>query len=127
MRGTEASRLRALPKKKAAFVEPMECLSVSKLLEGSQWLWEIKLNGYRAVAVKSGDDVTLFSRRKKSLNRKFPYIVEPWSLRPRARLWTESWSPPMTAGDPTSICYGISVAKRLAFTMHLLTVVALLI
>jgi ATP-dependent DNA ligase len=37
----------------------MECLSVSKLPEGSRWLWEIKLDGYRALAVKSGDDSIL--------------------------------------------------------------------
>jgi ATP-dependent DNA ligase len=37
---------------------------------------EIKLDSYRALAVKSGTDVTLFSRRRKFLNRQFPYIVE---------------------------------------------------
>ncbi len=38
-------KLESLPQKDATLVEPLECLSVSKLPEGSQWLWEIKLDG----------------------------------------------------------------------------------
>jgi ATP-dependent DNA ligase len=32
---------------KIAFVESMECLPVTKLPEGAQWSYEIKLDGYR--------------------------------------------------------------------------------
>ena len=35
------ARLESLPRTQASFIEPMECLSVSELLEGDHWIWEI--------------------------------------------------------------------------------------
>jgi hypothetical protein len=54
----------------------MECLAISKLPDGSDWSYEIKLDGYRAEAVRSSNGVAFYSRNGKSLNKKFPYVVE---------------------------------------------------
>ena len=54
----------------------MECRSVSKLPEGAQWIWEIKLDGYRAIVVKVDGSVNLFSRRHKSFNHQYPHVVK---------------------------------------------------
>ena len=39
---------------KAAFIESMECMPVTTLPEGPGWTYEIKLDGYRLEAIKSG-------------------------------------------------------------------------
>ena len=41
----------------------MDCLAVTKLPDSANWVWEIKIDGYRAIAVKS-DRVNLFSRTR---------------------------------------------------------------
>ena len=43
--------------------------------DGRQYIYEIKLDGYRAVAIKSEGKVSLHSRRKKSFNSQYPYLV----------------------------------------------------
>ena len=77
MRQAAGKGLDCLPKRRAAFIEPMECAPVSKLPDGWPWVFEIKLDGYRAVAVKAhGQHVNLFSRRRKSFDHHYPLIVE---------------------------------------------------
>jgi ATP-dependent DNA ligase len=69
-------RLDSLPPGSATFKDPMECLAVPKLPEGPQWLYEIKLDGYRAIAVKSSGKLSLFSRRRNSFNRQYSKVFE---------------------------------------------------
>jgi DNA ligase D-like protein (predicted ligase) len=61
---------------RAAFIESMECLPVTKLPEGPSWSYEIKLDGYRLEAVKDGKKVAVYSRRKNVLNERFPRVAE---------------------------------------------------
>jgi ATP-dependent DNA ligase len=68
--------VRRLPKRKVEFIEPMECAPVTKLLDGTAWVYEIKLDGYRAIAIKSDGIVDLFSRRHKSFKHQYPHLVE---------------------------------------------------
>jgi ATP-dependent DNA ligase len=49
MARVSSARLSSLPTRDPAFIEPMECLAVAKLPDAPGWVWEIKLDGYRAV------------------------------------------------------------------------------
>lgn len=68
--------LRSLPSREAGFVEPMECLAVSKLPDGPDWVYEIKLDGYRALAISANDKLSLYSRRRKSFNRQYRHVFD---------------------------------------------------
>ncbi len=47
------TRLELLPKTEASFIEPRECLSVTKLPEGAQWFWEILCDAPHKTSVAS--------------------------------------------------------------------------
>jgi bifunctional non-homologous end joining protein LigD len=59
------------------FIEPMECTTVPSIPEGKEWQYELKLDGYRAIAVKQNGEVELFSRNGKSFNTKFHTLLQP--------------------------------------------------
>jgi bifunctional non-homologous end joining protein LigD len=59
--------VKANAKKMPSFIEPMQALSVEKLPDGD-WLYEIKHDGYRALAFKDGKDVRLLSLNKKAFD-----------------------------------------------------------
>jgi ATP-dependent DNA ligase len=59
----------------ARFIHPMECLPVEKMPEGDAWTYELKLDGYRMMAVKSGGKLALHSRRGTNMSKKFEDVV----------------------------------------------------
>ena len=67
---------------KAAFVEPMLLLPTSKLPEGAAWMYELKLDGYRAIAFKANGRVQLRSRNNKDFNRKYSQVAEALAALP---------------------------------------------
>jgi len=69
-------KLDSLPGREAGFVEPMECLAVSKLPAGWDWVYEIKLDGYRAFAINSNGKLSLYSRRRKSFARQYQHVFD---------------------------------------------------
>jgi len=69
-------QLDSLPFRAASFTEPMECLAVAKLQDGPGWVYELKLDGYRALGIQSDRGVRLLSRRNNSFNSQYPLIVE---------------------------------------------------
>ena len=73
---------RALP---AGFIAPCLPTKTSKLPSGSQWLHEIKHDGFRIIARKDSERVRLYSRPGNDITRRFPLIAEALSgLRSRS-------------------------------------------
>jgi bifunctional non-homologous end joining protein LigD len=73
---------RTLP---AGFIAPCLPTKTDKLPSGSDWLHEIKHDGFRIIARKKGAQVRLYSRPGNDLTRRFPLIVDALSqLRSRS-------------------------------------------
>ena len=57
------------------FVPPMQARIVQRLPEGPQWMYEVKLDGYRAIAIKNGPHVEIRSRNNKDLTAAYPAVA----------------------------------------------------
>ncbi len=55
---------------------PMEALLAAELPDGDGWQYEPKWDGFRCLARRVGDEVTLTSKSGKPLGRYFPDVVE---------------------------------------------------
>ena len=64
---------RTLP---TGFIAPCLPTKTDKLPSGGQWLHEIKADGFRVIARKTGARVRLYSRPGNDLTRRFPLILE---------------------------------------------------
>jgi hypothetical protein len=69
-----ASRSRRNPL--AGFILPCQPLLVDRPLAGSDWLHEIKHDGYRILARKEGSRVTLSSRHGMNFTGRLPKVAE---------------------------------------------------
>ena len=59
----------------AGFVPPMLLLPTASLPEGAPWQYELKLDGYRAIAFKRNTTVHLRSRNDKDFAARYPAVV----------------------------------------------------
>jgi DNA ligase D-like protein (predicted ligase) len=73
---THASSSARTPRATAGFIEPMLLLRTDSLPSGEQWLYELKLDGYRAIAFKGGGTVCLRSRNDNDFNIRYPDVAK---------------------------------------------------
>lgn len=58
-------------------LKPMLAKRVDNIPPGDGWLFEPKWDGFRTLVFRDGDELTIQSRARKSLNRYFPELLTP--------------------------------------------------
>jgi len=58
------------------FIEPMLAVKVARLPAGKQWLYEWKWDGFRAIGVKEGERVRLYSRKGRDQTASFAGVAD---------------------------------------------------
>ncbi len=67
--------LASLPKQSVSFIVPMECTPVAEMPDdAAAWLYELKLDGWRCIAVKRPGFAAIYSRYGTDLSGRFPAI-----------------------------------------------------
>src|SRR6266436_5231408 len=77
--GTGRSAIASLPKLTAAkprFIDPMKAKLVEKPPATGDWIYELKFDGIRLIAVKDHNKASLLSRNQNDLSGRFPEIVQ---------------------------------------------------
>jgi DNA ligase D-like protein (predicted ligase) len=69
-------------KTKASFISPMLLLKTERLPEGESWLYELKIDGYRSIAFKTGGTVHVRSRNDKDFSSTYTGILKALSKLP---------------------------------------------
>jgi bifunctional non-homologous end joining protein LigD len=57
-------------------VKPMLAVAIKKPFSHADWIFEVKWDGYRAIAELDNESVALYSRNQIPLMKKFPPVVE---------------------------------------------------
>jgi bifunctional non-homologous end joining protein LigD len=70
------SSLSDLPSAKARFIKPMKAKLVEKPPATDDWIYELKFDGIRLIAVKTDKKVSLFSRNQNDLSGRFQEVVD---------------------------------------------------
>jgi bifunctional non-homologous end joining protein LigD len=78
VRGLLPGELRRLVRRRAQvrWIEPMLATLTESYFSHPDWVFEPKLDGVRAVALKDGNGVRVMSRNRLSLNDRYPQVVE---------------------------------------------------
>ncbi|HXK40164.1 MAG TPA: hypothetical protein VJ837_05005 [Candidatus Paceibacterota bacterium] len=66
----------------ARFVQPMLLLRTDSLPDSEQWMYELKLDGYRAIAFKRDGVVHLRSRNDNDFSGRYPAVLKGLSKMP---------------------------------------------
>ena len=74
--GAQGERLVKLPAAKPRFIEPMKAKLVEKPPAIGDWIYELKFDGIRLIAIKNREKASLLSRNQNDLSARFSEIAD---------------------------------------------------